>query len=59
MGGMSRAMQDRLPQIAKNTILRDNINNEQTALAKQGPMMVRNPKKVAKEGTARPSVLGG
>lgn len=36
------------PKVAKNTILRDRVNDEQAKLAKQGPLMVRNPKKNAK-----------
>ncbi len=36
------------PRIAKNSILRDRVNDEQARLAKQGPALVRNPKKVQK-----------
>jgi hypothetical protein len=59
MGIGKGEMMDRLPGISKNTILRDKVNDVQTALAKQGPMMIRNPKKIEKEGRPLPSILGG
>jgi hypothetical protein len=47
-------------RISKNTILRDRVNDEQVKLAKNAPMMVRNPKKIAKQGTgASKTLLGG
>jgi hypothetical protein len=44
------------PRIAKNTILRDRINDQQAALAKAAPQMVKNPKKRTNE--ERATLLG-
>lgn len=46
--GTDDSGEEKLPMIAKNTILRDRISDQKTKLAKQGPLMVRNPKKQQK-----------
>jgi hypothetical protein len=55
MGGARRDAP--LPRIAKNTILRDRVNDEQVRIAKEGPQMIKNPRQRTNE--ERSSLLTG